>query len=118
LDRYRGIERMTPVQGSQRRLQALCYMGWTCQTLAERTGISRGRLQHILAGVNPQVWVSTADKIAALYDELAMIPGPSRRGAQAAKAKGWVSCMAWDDIDTDRAPNGYGYKHRPNRRGN
>lgn len=87
--------------GTQRRVQALLYMGWTHDELSARSGTKTSALIH-QAGR----WVTrtTHDRIARLYDEIAMIPGPSSRTKSRAIARGYLGPLHWDDIDRDAEP--------------
>lgn len=82
--------------GSARRLQALAVMGWPHGRLRQEIGCSQPTLTHVLSG-RGQVTVAVAQKIAEVYDRLAMTPGPSRSASIRAKAKGWLPPLAWDD---------------------
>ncbi|MGW8430912.1 hypothetical protein ACWGJ9_07280 [Curtobacterium citreum] len=101
-----------PARGARRRLQALMYQGWTQPALAARLGVSKKRVSFI-ATATPGVTKSTHERIAALFDELWDKRPPqntehdrtqSLRTRHHAIAAGWVSPLAWDDIDLDDAP--------------
>ena len=85
--------------GSRRRLQALAALGWTLDALTARTGLGFTTLAAIRSGVTTRVGVTLANQVAAVFDELHMVPGPSIRSRQHAASQGWVSALAWDDID-------------------
>ena len=122
LSRLRKVEgrpRAIPVQGTQRRIQALMAMGWTSQDIADAAGLChRAKVTSILNGQKgrPAVWVtqSTRDRIAAVYDTLSMRLPDMTRGRQRTRTiaarKGYAPPLAWDDIDTDPAP--MGVRHR------
>lgn len=87
--------------GTRRRLQALAVIGWPRNILSERLGTARSTLTALKHG-RGRVHRDTAAKVAALYDELSMTQGPSRRTRTEALAKGWVPPLAWDDDKIDR----------------
>lgn len=95
-------EPFVPRIGTTRRIQALLYMGWPHAEISRRSGIVTSTL------LNQQGrWVtrSSHDKIAGVFTQLAMTPGPSPRTRGWARALGYVGPLAWDDIDTDAEPN-------------
>lgn len=95
-------EPFVPRIGTTRRIQALLYMGWPHAEISRRAGIVTSTL------LNQQGrWVtrSSHDKIAAVFAELALTPGPSPRTRGWARSLGYVSALAWDDIDTDIEPH-------------
>jgi transcriptional regulator with XRE-family HTH domain len=82
-------------------------------SLAQRLGVTQQSVNN-LAKI-PQAYVrrSTAERIAALYDELSMqLPDEStptgRKNASyartVARKRGWLPPLAWDDIDQDESP--------------
>lgn len=95
--------------GTRRRLRALARIGWTGAVLGERLGVSRDAVNKMTR--HAQVYRTTAEKVAALYDELSMTPGPSERVRRMAKAKGWPPPLAYDeeDLDDPRARPAIGY---------
>jgi hypothetical protein len=78
-------------------------MGWTLGDLEARTGIFVSNL-HRISHRQDRVLLHVYERIAAVYDELCMTPGPSSRMRVIAKNKGYVTALAWDDIDVDDAP--------------
>ena len=85
--------------GSRRRLQALMRIGWTQTELAARLGVSWQEIYRIRQQV--LLLPATAQKVAALYDELSMLPGPSKLTAQRSARKGWPPPLAFDDDTID-----------------
>lgn len=83
--------------GTIRRIQALAVIGWTQTVLAERLGWTQSRLANHLA--REKVNANTAAAVAGLFNELQLIPGPSRIARERAVLKGWASPMAYDEID-------------------
>ncbi|NJQ04245.1 hypothetical protein [Streptomyces lonarensis] len=90
--------------GTCRRVRALMAIGYPAQQLAADLGISIGALSNILNERRPAVLRPTADATAALYRQLALRPGPSRRARVIAQNRGWHGPLAWgDDIDDPAA---------------
>ena len=93
--------------GTRRRLQALAVMGWTVRDIQERSGLPWSTLASVRNGTTTAVNVSTADRVAEVFAELAMKPGPSTQGKSTAERKGWAGPLCWDDIDDpDEQPVG------------
>jgi hypothetical protein len=94
-------EPFVPRIGTVRRIQAMLFMGWTHAHLQARCGLRT----HLLL-TQPGRWVTrtTHDKIAALYDEIGMTPGPSEITRRRARKAGYVGPLSWDDIDHDTEP--------------
>jgi hypothetical protein len=61
--------------GTRRRIQALARIGWSSVEIGRRVGVECARVSYLTA--RKTVHLSTAQRIAALYDELSMLPGPS-----------------------------------------
>jgi hypothetical protein len=91
--------------GTQRRLRALIALGWTARHLTRRLGMSSRTMGMLTADHGTPILASTRAKVAALYDELALVvPAPSRGTTVArgiAHGRGWVPPLAWDDDTID-----------------
>jgi hypothetical protein len=85
--------------GSQRRIRALQALGWTQRNLEDRLGLHPRRLSTVL--VRPKIYTPMARKIADVYDELSMLPGPSEKTRNMARNKGWPVPLCWDDETID-----------------
>ncbi|MER6942528.1 hypothetical protein ABT294_00770 [Nonomuraea sp. NPDC000554] len=92
--------------GTRRRLQALIVLGWSATCLAERMGLERQSIRKVMS--RPRVRVSTASAVREIYAELSIRTPPNTtryeramvtRTRRYAASQGWVSAMAWDDID-------------------
>jgi hypothetical protein len=81
--------------GTRRRLQALAAIGWPTTHLATRLGTSQRSVQRWYH--QRTVQRSIAERVAALYEALSMIPGPNLAARTRAHAAGWVPPLAWDD---------------------
>lgn len=98
-----------PSQGTRRRLQALVTIGYSQTFLAGRLGMLVGNLGKTLHH-NSEVLKSTAEKVAEVYDELAMTPrvaSDHRTRISISRAKNyaewmmWLPPLAWDDDTID-----------------
>lgn len=89
-----------PRRGTLRRLQALMWMGWGHQQMREHSGLNTAALLH-----QQGRWVTrtTHDKVAAMFHDLCMRPGPSSKARTYARARGYAPPLAWDDPDHDPA---------------
>lgn len=105
---HRG-PRLIDKTGTRRRVQALMRIGWTRAEIATRVGMTPGGLSRLLDPSWPTVTVRNAAKVAAVYDELCMTPGPSTCTAGHAKARGYAPPLAWDDIDDPEEQPDPGY---------
>jgi hypothetical protein len=112
--RHRGMQTSVPACGAQRRIQALMWAGWSATDISTAAGWShRNAVHRILKGQKgkPTVWLErkTHDAVAAVFRDLwAKTPTSKYAGrtATAARAKGYLSALAWDDIDDpDEQPN-------------
>lgn len=104
----RAPARIIPALGTQRRIRALAALGHPLQDIGARLGIKRARMCALLR--QDAIRVVTAEKVAALYAELSMVPGGNNYAAGHARARGWAPPLAWDDdtIDDPTALPNYG----------
>lgn len=86
--------------GTVRRIRALQAMGWPLREIGARCDIATQNLGTI-ASSGRGVYASTATRIAKVYDELSMTPGPSSRSRVIARKRGWQPPLAWDDLMID-----------------
>lgn len=100
LEASRGRVFMVPAAGTRRRIQALAVMGWPFSEIAARLGVTRCAVQK-LGRASATVQAATARRIAVVYDELSMTPGPSVYTRARAVKAGWVPPLAWDDDTID-----------------
>lgn len=89
--------------GTRRRIHALAAVGYSLAEQSRRLGMEISGASAIAR--RTWVWVTTAEKVRALYDELSMVPGNNNRARNEAKRRGWPPPLAWDDetIDDPRA---------------
>lgn len=100
---------LVPADGTRRRVQALATLGWSVTALARMLGRAPENLH--LSIRSDLVTAATAREVRALYDRLWSTPAPAgedraTRSARskviaAARRKGWVPPLAWDDATID-----------------
>lgn len=95
-----------PGCGVRRRLQALATRGWTMKEIARRYGHDSSSLSNMMCRRNKKYsYGDVHDKIAALYDELWMVPPPDdytiKRQANLAARMGYLPPLCWDDDTID-----------------
>lgn len=88
--------------GTRRRIQALNAIGWDNGRIMKRLGMDPYGSRTLFRGA--RVHQNTAAKVARVYDELSMTPGPSVRARLHAQRRGYAPPLAWDD-DTIDDPN-------------
>lgn len=94
------------VTGARRRIRSLQAIGYSLAYLARRLGYrSTAALNPLLFGDHPTITRTRHDQIDALFRELCMTPGSSKRSVNEARRKGWPPPLAWDCIDTDPEPS-------------
>lgn len=106
----RASHRGRSALGTQRRMRALAWMGWSAPMVAKRIGIPAGTLPTLIG--RGRVSARLAAQVAQVYREWSHLPGPSKQSRTKALSKGWAPPAAWDDngangIDDPRArPSG------------
>lgn len=96
-----ATDRLIPADGTTRRLRALATLGWPNTDLGDRLGVTRVQISWWRTGRYRDVHQSTADRIAAVYDELRETPGPSSRTRVHARRAGWATPHQWRGRDID-----------------
>lgn len=90
--------------GTVRRIKALNAIGWRLKDIAPLYGAGAASLDLVRRA--EQVHRVTAERIAAVYEQLRATSGPSVLVQARAKARGWLPPSAWgdgDDIDDPAA---------------
>lgn len=107
-------------RGSQRRIQALCAVGYSLRWQADTIGTQFPNYQRILK--QDKITKSMADRIDELYNRYGFETkrATDSHGRKAititknyARRNGWVAGAAWDDIDKDKLPNGKSNNRHP-----
>lgn len=103
--------------GTVRRLQGLVAIGHTQAALARRLRWSQENLARVITGELARVTPAIADAVKMLFLELWAHPVLTETGERVkeiARRRGWVSPLAWDDIDDPaELPNLAGKTLRP-----
>lgn len=103
--------------GTVRRLQGLVAIGHTQVTLARRLRWRQENFASVINGQLPRVTPAIADSVEMLFLELWAHPVQTAAGErvrEVARRRGWVSPLAWDDIDDPaELPNVAGRSLRP-----
>lgn len=103
LDALRGKPRAIPSVGTRRRIEALQWMGYSLQHIADESG---WKSEQAVFRLTTREWLEarTAERIKDTYERLAMVAGPSDRARARARRLDYAPPLAWDDIDNDPAP--------------
>jgi hypothetical protein len=114
----------TDATGTRRRIQALMALGWSTRELDKMLGRRPSYVYRVLTGEG-DVYLTTANMIADLYDRLCMTrPRPAttegaaivRRNVNMAARRGYVPPLAWNNIDDpDEVPAATTDPHGRNR---
>lgn len=113
---WHGTSEWTTYHGTRRRLQALAAVGWTTTELAAQLGYRSPVSVSHLRSSERRTLVTTATRIAALYDALwEQKPTGGQRTRNHARKMGWAPPMAWDDDidDPSAVPHGVVKGRRP-----
>jgi hypothetical protein len=98
-------------RGTRRRLQALMVAGYSLRHLGRHLEVSGA--QVAIWAHAARVHPTTHDRVAAVFDRLWATPPRTDTLAErvsvseaisAARARGFLPALAWDDIDTDEVP--------------
>ncbi|WP_162830358.1 hypothetical protein [Amycolatopsis palatopharyngis] len=92
---HRGVDAI----GARRRVQALGWMGWSVPEIERRCGVAPCTLYRLL--LKGRLSYSLAQRVAAVYDELSLVQGPSKQSATKARISGHAPPLAWDDDTID-----------------
>lgn len=96
----KGQPLVVDATGTRRRIRALMRIGWSLHEQARRLGVAVQSLSRTHRQ-RDHVLLSTAQKVAALYDELSMTPGTCVRARNHAERRNWPPPLAWDDDEID-----------------
>jgi transcriptional regulator with XRE-family HTH domain len=107
---------LVPAVGTRRRLQGLAWHGWPPAQVGRRVGLAPAHVWRIAAGLTGgRVLAETACRVEAACRRLWGV-SPADAGVEPwrvtltrerAVERGWVSLLAWDDIDDpDARPQG------------
>lgn len=96
----RSSRRGVDSAGTRRRVQALAWMGWPAAEVARRAGITHRALATQIHP-NRRVSYALARRVAAVYDELSGVRGPSVQAAARARQLGHAPPAAWDEGEID-----------------
>lgn len=99
LEEMRPPRRRLDPTGTRRRVEALNFMGWSRRELEVRMRMGVCALSKVLR--EGRVTPRTASLVAAVYDELNGIQGPSKQVADRAQLAGYHPPFAWDYVDID-----------------
>lgn len=85
--------------GTRRRLRALAALGWPVAQLGDRLGCSAAMVARWRSART--VSVEHALTVRAVYDDLAMTPGPNQQDRSCALERGWAPPLAWGEENID-----------------
>ena len=91
---------MLPGFAAQRRIRALCRIGWRYEDIAECSGLRRVTVQRV-GRVGDPIFPETLAKIDDAYRELSTSSGPSAITRRRAAEKQWPSPMDWETANID-----------------
>lgn len=94
-----------PLGGAQRRIQSLLRLGQTHAVLRKRTGVDTS---HVARGTYQQILARKWRAVDQVFADLCLTVGPSEINRERSVSLGYVSPLAWDDIDDPREkPQGF-----------
>ena len=89
-----------PAIGSRRRVEALMCLGWSQAQIDETAEALHGVRLHVNALYRSKsVRANRHRRMAEVYEQLALRPGPSAQVKNRSLARGYAPPLAWDDID-------------------
>ena len=91
-----SAETFVPALGARRRIRALLAMGWTHEAMLVHSGV---RTAVTLNQVGQWITGAKHRRVDAMYEALAMTPGPSEVTRARASRLGYAPPLAWDNID-------------------
>jgi hypothetical protein len=97
IERIVGGAKLVPTVGLRRRVRALARRGWGQREVAEAIGMDRWAFNKVIH--QDEVRREVAEKVRAVYPELAFREGPNALSRSNAERKGWPGPLDWDDPD-------------------
>ena len=101
VDHHAGRYRTIDATGTRRRIEALRYLGWTGVDIGREIGVTYGCIYQW--GKRPRIYRTSAEKVDAAFRRLSLLPPPTGyladRERRRARRLGFVSALAWDDLD-------------------
>lgn len=101
-DIWSGTAGRAPTLGSQRRLQALAWLGYSGTAIQAETGISFVTIAQIQRGETSFIRASQHHAIKDAYERLECTPRVGPQSVAHARRNGWLPPATWDNPDTDR----------------
>lgn len=109
LDKVRRVSRVpvrparVPIEGPQRRIQAMCHRGFSQRWQSQQSGIPVHQLSALSKGLRQTVSREEADVIAQLHRTTLLLPDPEGPSAGKTRASsrrlGFLPAGVWKDID-------------------
>jgi len=93
---------LVPSVGTQRRLQALAWMGHSARSIAKALGKTERDVLYWRSGRCQQIIRANADLVTELYERWWNVPGPWVSTTAFARAAGFRPPLAWDDETIDQ----------------
>lgn len=92
--------------GVARRIQALAAIGWPLCSLGPMLNRDPSFAHAVMRRAErDSITPATAALVDQLYRRLSGTPGPSQHARRYTIRKGWAPPLAWNNIDTDTAPD-------------
>lgn len=96
----RDSQRSVDSAGTRRRVQALAWMGWPAAQVAARANTTAATLRTLILPTR-RISFALSRRVAAVYEELSGVRGPSAGVAAKARQLGHAPPAAWDDVGID-----------------